>query len=241
MEKLMKTVVYGIAVLVIMFAACSDDITAPGIPDTNLSFNFEESEDWTVGFADYPVGEEVFYELTSKNTDLPENIGTGISALMISGNNHSDDLFMYAKKKIGGLNPNTTYKATFEVEFATNTSVECVGVGGSPGSSVYIKAGASLTEPDRIIGQDGWYRMNIDKGNQSSEGVNTINLGVFGHEGPCGSDIYELKKVDNLGDLFEVQTDATGELWIMVGTDSGFESTTTIFYNSLIVRFEAVN
>jgi len=236
----MKTVIFSIAAAVLLLTACSNDITAPGIPDTNLSFNFDESESWKVGFSDYPMGEEVFYELTSESTILPDGLGNGNSALMISGNNHSGDLFMYAKKKIDGLSPNTAYRATFELEFATNSSIECFGVGGSPGSSIYLKAGATLIEPDKIIGQEG-YRMNIDKGNQSTSGANAINIGVFGHEGPCGSDVYELKKVDNTSNAFEVETDATGELWIMVGTDSGFESTTTIFYNSLTIRFDAVN
>ncbi|MCH7783639.1 hypothetical protein IID62_11300 [candidate division KSB1 bacterium] len=235
----MKSVLLS-ATLVILITACSGDITTPGIPDTNLNFNFDVSENWNVGFSDYPMGFENFFELTYENTSLPINLGSEIPALMISGDNHSDDLFMFAKKKIGGLNPKTKYRVTFELEFATNASVECIGVGGSPGSSVYIKAGVTLIEPDKITGPQ-FYTMNIDKGNQASEGTDTINLGVFGHPGPCENDIYELKKVDNLTDTFEVVTDETGELWIMVGTDSGFEAITTIFYNSLTIRFEAVN
>jgi hypothetical protein len=39
--------------------------------------------------------------------------------------------------------------------------------------------------------------------------------------------VYTLKTVEN--DLpFESTTNETGELWLLVGTDSGFEGTTTI-------------
>ncbi len=44
------------------------------------------------------------------------------------------------------------------------------GIGGSPGESVYVKAGATTEEPLIIEDSDGWLRMNIDKGNQAGEG-----------------------------------------------------------------------
>ncbi|MCH7782434.1 hypothetical protein IID62_05145, partial [candidate division KSB1 bacterium] len=52
----MKSVMLS-AVLVILITACSGDITTPGIPDTTLNFNFDVSENWNVGFSDYPMGE----------------------------------------------------------------------------------------------------------------------------------------------------------------------------------------
>jgi hypothetical protein len=60
--------------------------------------------------------------------------------LFISGVNRSDDLFMYWKGQIVGLSPGTSYRASIEVEFATNVPSGCVGVGGSPGESVWISS-----------------------------------------------------------------------------------------------------
>ena len=64
-----------------------------------------------------------------------------------SGNSHSDDLLMFVKRKLTGLTPNQTYQATFDIQIATNTADDCVGVGGSPGENVYIKAGMTENEP----------------------------------------------------------------------------------------------
>ena len=105
---------------------------------------------WIAGFSDYPVGQERFYELDSGYLPLPPPLGAMGSALFISGNNHSDDLFMFYKGKIGGLEPGRAYRASFTVEIATSVPQGCAGIGGSPGESVYLKAGASQVEPAAV-------------------------------------------------------------------------------------------
>ncbi len=54
-----------------------------------------------------------------------------------------------------------------------------VGIGGSSGESVYIKAVATTNVPEVIADTDSWLRVNIDKGNQASEGEDMINLGTL--------------------------------------------------------------
>jgi len=39
-------------------------------------------------------------------------------------------------------------------------------------------------------------------------------------------------------DILTVSADSSGELWLVVGTDSGFEATTTIYYNLIKVKLE---
>jgi hypothetical protein len=92
-------------------------------------FNFNEgTQGWEGDFADYPVDDSIFYELNYSHANLPANLGFG-KALLLSGNNHSDDLFMFLKKKITGLAPNADYNASFEVKFATNSAKNSVGAG----------------------------------------------------------------------------------------------------------------
>lgn len=226
-----------VILMIALVAGCSD-VNSPGVETKFFDFDFESTESWEVGFADYPVGEEEFYELTFENTVLPPYLGTNIPSLMISGNNHSDDLFMYATKYIDGLDPNSTYNVRFEMEIATNASSECLGVGGAPGTSVYLKAGVSVGKPGRIVDEYGHYLMDIDKGNQSQGGENAINLGHFGNSNPCENTDYLLKELDNQDAPFSFTTDGAGSGWIIIGTDSGFEATTRILYNSLTVRFD---
>ncbi|WP_159519421.1 hypothetical protein [Sunxiuqinia indica] len=223
--------------LLIALTSCSDD-EDDGIGQVELSYSFNAgAEGWVGGFADYPVGEEEAYELTFDEAMLPAPLDETEGAIKLSGTNMSDDLFMYMKTGVSDLEPNTTYYVSFTVEFASNVPDDQVGVGGSPGESVYIKAGATTTEPLPEEDNMGYYRMNIDKGNQSQGGMDMLVLGDFSND--TDQEVYTLKTVSN-SEPFTVTSDADGNVWLIVGTDSGFEATTTIYYNELRVVFDAL-
>ena len=205
-------------------------------PDNQAIFEFQFDNDaygWEVGFADYPVGEEEFYELTSGFEQLPSPLENR-SGLKVSGNNHSDDLFMFIKKKFTGFEPNTRYQLQFEITIATNAPRGCVGVGGAPGESVTIKAGASVMEPFPLNNGSDFYLMNIDKGNQSTGGRDAISIGDFANSTDCENSqySYELKTLNSKENEFTVLTGSDGTLWVLFATDSGFEATTSIYYLS---------
>jgi hypothetical protein len=40
--------------------------------------------------------------------------------------------------------------------------------------------------------------------------------------------------------LFTITTDANGEVWVCIGTDSGFEATTTLYYNQITLTFNNI-
>lgn len=195
-------------------------------------FDFDDGAGgWTAGFADHPVGEEEFYELSAGVASLPPPLQSD-RGFRVSGNNHSDDLFMFIKKKLSGLTPNSRYDVQFSITFATNVPSGCAGIGGSPGESVYVKAGATAAEPAARDDGNGFYVMNIDKGNQSVGGSDAIVLGNFANSQDCesGNDAYEKKTLDSRHIPFTVMTNETGELWVLFGTDSGFEGATTIYF-----------
>lgn len=204
----------------------------------NHVFTFSESEvqKWEAGFADYPVGEDEFYELQSGYATVPEEAGEKKPAFRISGNNHSDDLFMFIYRKLEGLSPNTPYDLLFKVEFASNAPRHSVGVGGSPGSSVYLKAGALSSEPELVqedVGGTPYWATKFEKGNQSQGGRDMLVLGNIGTE----LDEFRYTFVERSHSTpLTVTTNSEGELWIIVGTDSGFEATTTLYYTTVKVR-----
>lgn len=197
-------------------------------------FNFQAgTDDWVGDFADYPnePNVETFYELQFSHAMLPNPLSSSDGALRQSGNNHSDDLFMFVKKKIIGLEPNKIYTISIEIEIASNAASGSVGVGGAPGESVFVKAGASTIEPVKVlVNTDNHYRMNIDKGNQGTDGTNMKRIGDFANG--TASNNYKLKNLSTSSPI-SIQSGGNGELWLIVGTDSGFESTTTIYYNSI--------
>ncbi|MDT8324441.1 MAG: hypothetical protein RRA94_10035 [Bacteroidota bacterium] len=192
-------------------------------------------ENWSPGFADYPAGEETFYRLAAAHARLPAPLDSTAHALMISGSNHSDDLFMYMKKRITGLLPHTVYRVRFDVEFASNASTTSFGIGGAPGGAVTVKCGASAREPMGVLDEAGYYRMNIDKGNQVQRGADMDTIGNVGVTDT--TTVYALTTRSNATHLFTVTTDGTGGAWVIIGTDSGFEGITTLYYNRIVVTF----
>jgi hypothetical protein len=144
---------------------------------------------------------------------------------------------MFIKHKITGLIPNSTYQLQVQVNFASNAPTNAVGVGGPPGEGVTMKAGATITEPNKII-IGGDYRMNIDKGNQKIPGV---DMDTIGHIGVSDTTtLFTLINRNNSTHLFTITTDANGEVWVCIGTDSGFEATTTLYYNQITLTFNNI-
>ncbi len=229
----MNRLIAAIAIVIII-ASCRDaNVEVPQVEI--FEWNFEkDAEGWTGNFADYPSGEEEFYELFFGWETLPAPLDTNQGALMLTGSNRSDDLFMYATRRVTGLVPATVYNVSFTVEFASNVPDNMAGIGGSPGESVYVKVGATTEEPGRVIDDMGWFRMNIDKGNQSQGGANMIVVGDFSND--TENEEYTLKQVMNDNQGFSVLSNDAGEIWITVGTDSGFEGATTIYYNYIRVE-----
>jgi uncharacterized protein len=229
--------IYLILLCCVAASACSKDDNE-ALNQDPLIFNFDFTSDnqgWQGDFADYPKSEESIYELEFTQSMLPAPLDESNGSLKQSGNNHSDDLFMFVKKKITGLSANKTYQATFDIEIATNAPDGSVGIGGSPATSVYIKAGITKVEPIKVEDTAGDYRMNIDKGNQSQEGQDMVLIGDFSNG--LEDDTYALKSLNNTTP-FTITTNENGELWVVIGTDSGFEGTTTIYYNKISIIFE---
>jgi len=221
-------------------AAGSGCSTSPDAMTFEFHFDFRSGgeQGWTAGFADYPPGQEEFFELEAGYRSLPPPLNTSQNGLFSSGNNHSDDLFMFWKRGIS-LGPDTSYRVRFDVEFATNAPRGCVGVGGAPGEGVTIKAGSSVVEPEPVI-VGNTLRMNIDIGNQTTGGADAIALGDFANSQICGSGppTYELKTLSSATGQFGLTTDGSGAAWLIVGTDSGFEATTAIYWTRIGAVFE---
>lgn len=229
--------------MVVLF--CAVLLAGCGAGDgSSLSFEFDlnDSEGWEGGFTDLPVNyEEDIYELEFAHAPLPEELGAGKKGLMLRSHNRSDDLFMYISRRLGaadGLKPDTAYLVEIAVEFATSVPAGLVGIGGSPGESVFVKVGAAGEKPVALAvgeGDQAYYELNIDKGAQSDAGCYTRVVGNIAKEDGSEDDSYALKSLDNEGEAIEVTTDGEGNLWIFVGTDSGFEGLTILYYTGVQV------
>ncbi|MGH8502947.1 MAG: PEP-CTERM sorting domain-containing protein [Gammaproteobacteria bacterium] len=205
--------------------------------EKTFSFDFSNSaRGWTGGFADYPFGQEAFFELLFDLRPLLPDLNPNRNGLFISGANRSDDLFMFVKRRVTGLTPGAAYSVVFEVSIGSEAGSDCAGIGGSP--AIALKAGASATEPLALPDANGFVRMNIDIGNQSQSGADARVLGDIGVDVDCANPVFKAKQLrTSTGDLLTVTADDDGGAWLLVGTDSSFEGATRLFYTAIEARF----
>lgn len=209
---------------------------------THFHFDFSTgNQNWQGDFTDYPIGQETFYELAWGWDNLPTPLDSLSKGIFLSGNNHSDDLFMFIRRRVDGLKPNTFYDITFQVTIEDNIFPEQFGIGGSPGESVFFKVGASTKEPHKVDIR-GFYILNVDKGNQADGGKNAIVVGDLANPlvNP-DTPQFEPKVFDNHNNPLRIKTDNKGGLWLFVGTDSGFEGSTLYYIAHISVEAKRIH
>jgi hypothetical protein len=220
------------------FSSCSqsaNDQASLLIVPANFDF-LESDQGWRHGFAEYPSGPDtVLYELKYAYTDQPSGSIITKPSVMLSGRNLSKDLFMYLKRKITGLKPKTDYTVTFSVELASDFTTDLYASSGS----VYLKAGATPFEP-KTLDDAGYFVMNIDKGTAADgSGQHMISLGDIATATNATGYTLVTRNNTMANSRYVAKTNADGELWLIVGTDSSYEGTTTVFYNRINVLFSA--
>jgi hypothetical protein len=206
---------------------------------TSLSGEFaSDAEGWGCDFADYPPNIGTGYDLACGWSALPTEVGPG-GGLQMNSNNHSDDMFMYLMHQITGLAPQTKYLLDVVAVIDTNAPADCGGIGGSPGGSVTVKIGAVTSQPTTSTDSLGWLHLDLDKGNQSTGGVDMKVVGDLGNTKTCPDLTYEPKTFTLSG--FSVTSASDGTLWLILGTDSGFEGITTIYYDRVALTLRPGN
>lgn len=200
-----------------------------------LTFDFNQNDGgFTPIFSDYPneQGVEEFYELRSGHEEVP--IAEAGKGLFLSGNNHSDDLFMGYYKDLSGLVPETEYQFTVRFQLATNVENDMIGIGGAPGESVFVKCGVASEEPENSLDSLNHFRLNIDKGSQSTGGADMIVVGNLAKKEINRPGEYEFNEIET---KVIARTDEAGTAYLVIGTDSGFEGVTSFYLDDISVSW----
>ncbi len=212
------------------------------------NFDFRQGTlGWSAGFADYSP-EMGDLNLKAELRELPPSLGVSGTGFYLQGVNRSDDLFMFLKrclKRDDGIQPKQTYEVELVLSLASNAPSNCAGVGGAPGESVYLKAGATSSEPLSVLDSDNFFRMNVDKGNQNDGGSAATVVGNIANGIPCEK-IPDLSQAPYVSLRREhrhrpaVKANEQGEIWLLIGTDSGFEGKTGLYYQQIEVKLVPV-
>jgi hypothetical protein len=211
------------------------------------SFDFRAGrQGWEADFADYAPEMVEGLELDAGPRTLPPELGLQGPGFLLSGFNQSDDLYMSLSRRLtaaDGIEPERAYSVELSIVFASAAPSGCPGIGGAPGESVFMKAGAAPIEPEPFLDStDGHVRMNIDKGNQSEGGLHASVFGDAANGLPCepGSEMFVSLRREHRH-LPAVSASAAGDLWLLVGSDSGFEGTTSLYYQRIEVKLTPVD
>lgn len=213
---------------------CSDEDSYRDINEP-ITFDFSLQEYGFEGiFSDYPQGAEEFYQLSASYTDLPEPFNDK-QGFRLFGSNHSDDLFMGITGRIDGLKPATLYQVQINATLITNVPSNCFGIGGAPGESVYVKAAAYHQPIKNTLDEQNMYRLDWDIGHQSQRGEQSQVVGDIANGIDCMEpESYQQKDYATAAPI-QVITDDKGEVWLLLGTDSGFEGPTEFYVQSAMV------
>jgi hypothetical protein len=241
--RLLASATFALAVL-LACAGCDSEGATPE-PQT-FRYDFEEGpQSWETIFSAYPAGREDFYELESGHRRLPAPLDTTAKALYLSGDNHSDALKMLLKREVEGLQPGATYEVSFEISLATNAPSGCVGAGGAPGEGVIVAALASRFEPVTALNEFGDREINEDLLRRAGSTLNQAKIGDVANGLKCTEALrqglpYRMKQVECKGaeEHWTMIADEEGRAWLLVGTRSGFESITSLYYDEIVAVFE---
>ena len=220
-------------------------VVATGIASSiRIEFDFRQgAQGWEAGFAEYsPRTQDMMLEAGIRT--LPSELGINGTGYYLQGMNHSDDLFMFLNRRLGtddGVVPGQEYRVMFTIVLASNAPSGAVGIGGAPGESVYLKAGASPVKPQAYLDSDtDYYLTNVDKGlGNSGSGtaasvVGNIANGLSAEELDLENPAYVSLTRQHEHEYTTIAS-PDGQLWLLVGTDSGFEGLTAIYYQSISV------
>jgi hypothetical protein len=232
-KNILNINVFILLVIFSWFMISGCDITDETDSPIVFEYNFHESEhSFEAFFTDYPVGDDENMELIADYSPLPQPLDTTEMAHFISAVNRSDDVKMLYRKQVDGLASHTSYSASFEVHFATETPTGCAGIGGPPGEAVRVIAGADELKPERFIDEeDNYYRLNLQHHDDPSEWYENKIMGDIANSRECEEGWeFEMKEVTSGPQHITFTSDDDGRAWLWFGTRSGFEGQTNLFY-----------
>lgn len=209
---------------------------APEQEIKNFSFSYlfaDSASGWTADFADYPL-DSTGYQLHFKHDTLPYVINPDSSrySLKLSGTNkNGNGLFMFVKRKISGLKPNTPYEVLLNVRLASKDPISNNSLDDTSGELVYLKFGALTAEPESIL-IDNYHTVNFDKGTGAVGGENVMLAGNLGVATTTKYYTFITRNGGN-NNFVRATSDDQGSMWLMVGTDSRFGGRTIVYYTQI--------
>jgi hypothetical protein len=227
LKFMMKAAVFAIAL-----TGCKD-LDFPELKTIQFDFR-DDNHGFSADVTDFHISQEAEIAFTYGVAPLPASTGVTRPALFHEANNVSDDVFLFFKRRVTGLQPLTRYDLSLSLEIASNVGSECIS------DHVWLKAGAGDVEPLRIVQTDGYVTFNLDKGNQSQVGRDAVPMGTTRTTAPgCDGNRWKLVTRNSERPIGLV-TDFDGGFWLWFGSESGFEVAHRLYFTKLTISAQEV-
>lgn len=224
-----KYLTWAKLVLLLSLYGCSGEKRNDVNPVRTMTSEFESgTEEWIGDYALYNRKDTTKIAFVMEKDSLPAAIDSLKSSLRMEATNLGDSIFLFIKKKIVGLNPEKTYNVSFDINIATNYPE----LDGATGTKINLKAGASATEPVKILNA-GYYNLSIKKGLWNVDGSEMVILGDVTNG--IGRAAYQLVNRNSSSKNIFVKPDANGTIWVCVGEDSSYSGKTILYIDNIKV------
>lgn len=224
-----KYLTWAKLVLLLSLYGCSGEKRNDVDPVRTMTSEFEEgTEKWIGDYALYNRADTTKIAFLMEKDSLPAAIDSLKSSIRMEATNVGDNMFLFIKKKIVGLNPEKTYNVSFDINIGTNYP----SLDGATGTKISLKAGASPTEPVKILNA-GYYNVSINKGLWNVDGSEMVILGDVTNG--IGRAVYQLVNRNSSSKNISVKPDANGTIWVCVGEDSSYSGKTVLYIDNIKV------
>jgi hypothetical protein len=227
--KILIKLMSGFSFILVLLSSVTAQAQSPEI---RRSFDFRNGAlAWQPIFVGYTQFNQDIYEMLAEIRSLPPELGVSGTGFYIQGHNRCDCLGMYLKRRLSvldGVVPGQRYRLSYTVMLASNAQTGCIGP-GSPGESVRLLFGGSQIEPITFAGPYDTRRLNVESTVASLDGDIANGL-------PCNLNSKPYVSIQRSHThTTDVTADSAGDLWMFVGTRSGFEGFTTLYYQQIDV------
>jgi len=228
-------------VLSLSFTSCIDNEVVEPRATLVKETDFNQGTDgWMAVFAEYPYEDSVFYELASGIKTLPPPLDQTKKGFMLSGNNHSDALQMFVTKQLSGLDPQTSYSVKTEVELASMYPEASVGIGGSPGKAVHLVSKFATSGYTLKKGEGRYDNVELILNKDDSVPASSLEMELDDVSIPSDEYVYQLINRSKDSAPMVVKSDQQGKLWAVIGTWSGFEGISTLYYTKIKIILKKI-
>ncbi|HLF35434.1 MAG TPA: hypothetical protein VI583_14410 [Cyclobacteriaceae bacterium] len=203
----------------------------------------EDNEGWEPAYANYdPALEDTFRFNFGHKTFAAPGGDDSLTAIYQTFFNANNQLFAYIKRKIGGLEPNTSYRLIVGVDLYCQLIEPFTGDLNSISIGSYLKVGAFTDEPVNKVIQDSL----------SSGGTFVVPDFDTGVDYNSGNDLKYVGKIiqtrleedpqllatNNADTPIIVTSDAGGYIWTVVGANTNVPLYQSIHYMAIGMQIQ---